>query len=678
MYFLKELDMLVGLYLRHIKTYKNIHYIPIGNHNFVNYLGKNGSGKSTIIEALDIFFNANQEYSINKSVVSYSKNSNFPFFVPIFLIDKTKIPNKTKENFSLLSDLFWNTEEKEITSINRRSGSEAKEFFRLRETLLEYKETHFLIMLGETINKDICIPFFNNHEKFKEKIGYQDTTNITETALPDDDIGHNDENEADEEDKFRKFLNEKFRGTLDAIKKTYSYVYIPVESSIESFTKIETIGMQKIVGKTLKDEIMQLLNSTKFEDEINAKLNNYVENIEKKLDGEYYYDSTKQNKKYLKNTDLFYTILDTYFKIRVLNKGKKTDGTSKKIGELSAGEKRQALLDLLYAFLTDGQEREKYTIIGIDEPENSLQANLCYEQFEKLKEISKNYQVLITTHWYGFLPTISEGVGHFLNKNKEDRIEFESYELYGYRSVVNKDLQENRRKLPHDYQLKSMNDLVQSIFYSIRKENPYNWLICEGLSEKIYFDFFFEEEIKNKKLKILPLGGQKSVISLYKYLALPITEMKDTPEFKGKIYCLIDTDDQISGSDIGDGTEALKIRRLLNEGQCGATKLACLNNMHHVKTEIENVLNPIIFKEVMQKLTNEQKYKINDELDLQKTHKTDFSASFNNYYINEFFAENDGENKIKFARKYIEILKSKTDIDDYIPNWVKEIKNFYR
>ena len=67
-----------------------------------------------------------------------------------------------------------------------------------------------------------------------------------------------------------------------------------------------------------------------------------------------------------------------------------------------------------------------------------------------------------------------------------------------------------------------MSDLVHSIFYSINQENPYNWLICEGISEKIYFDYFFKEEIENKNLRILPLGGQKEVIRLYRYLQTPI------------------------------------------------------------------------------------------------------------------------------------------------------------
>ncbi|PSD43655.1 hypothetical protein C7E23_15370 [Elizabethkingia anophelis] len=45
--------------------------------------------------------------------------------------------------------------------------------------------------------------------------------------------------------------------------------------------------------------------------------------------------------------------------------------------------------------------------------------------------------------------------------------------------------------LPIDYNIKSYNDLVQSIVISLLQDSPYNWIICEGLSEKIYFEEFF-------------------------------------------------------------------------------------------------------------------------------------------------------------------------------------------
>lgn len=99
--------------------------------------------------------------------------------------------------------------------------------------------------------------------------------------------------------------------------------------------------MQKIFGKSLKEEILNLLDQ-QYVIDINNKLNEFVEQIERTLEGKYYYDSEVGNtsKKYLKNTDLFEKILEVYFKIRVLNKGNSSNRKlSKKISELSAGEK---------------------------------------------------------------------------------------------------------------------------------------------------------------------------------------------------------------------------------------------------------------------------------------------------------------------------------------------------
>jgi len=102
------------------------------------------------------------------------------------------------------------------------------------------------------------------------------------------------------------------------------------------------------------------------------------------------------------------------------------------MNELSAWEKREALINLIYVFLKDSEERKTIDIIWIDEPENSLHTSLCYEQFEKLKVIANNKQVLFTTHWYWFLPIVDKWTVHFL-ENKDEKINFfKSINLYDY------------------------------------------------------------------------------------------------------------------------------------------------------------------------------------------------------------------------------------------------------
>ncbi|MDP2103718.1 MAG: DUF4357 domain-containing protein, partial [Candidatus Gracilibacteria bacterium] len=45
--------------------------------------------------------------------------------------------------------------------------------------------------------------------------------------------------------------------------------------------------------------------------------------------------------------------------------------------------------------------------------------------------------------------------------------------------------------------------------------------------------------------------------------------------------------------------------------------------------------------------------------------------------ISVFFNENEGENKVVFAEKYIEFLDKNKNIDALIPDWINEIKTFF-
>ncbi|PTP43955.1 hypothetical protein [Vibrio splendidus] len=103
--------MIIGLFLKHIKAYKGINFVPVGSdYKFVTYVGENGTGKSSILETLDSFFNS-KPYPINKSALSDGINThgNEPFAAPVFLIDKTKV-GASKKRFEQLSKYFWNVQ----------------------------------------------------------------------------------------------------------------------------------------------------------------------------------------------------------------------------------------------------------------------------------------------------------------------------------------------------------------------------------------------------------------------------------------------------------------------------------------------------------------------------------------------------------------------------------------
>lgn len=651
--------MIIGLFLKHIKVYKGINFIPIGEkYKFVSYIGENGIGKSSILDSLDSFFN-NKSYSINKSAINDGIYTigNEPFITPIFLIEKSKVTRKKKE-FEKISNIFWNISKRSLSS--RVQGS-TSEFFELRESLLEKysSEEYYLLLVGETnlqASPKIYFGSFHGDEHFISHL-----------------IEENLEKNEKKERLDNLLLTKPFRDFFTELKNLYSYVYLPVEINVESFTKMETDEMQKIFDKKLKNQIQEALKGINLDKSngINKRLNSFVDEIKETLNSEYYYDTGQSRNNKLTKLDLVDKILEVYFQKRILYK---QDGKiQKKVSELSAGEKRQALINLVYAFLKRNNEREKMIIIAIDEPENSLHMTLCYDQFEKLKTISRNNQILLTTHWYGFLPVINDGYGHFLNLT-DHKVNFSTYDLLDYKSKVKSEIKKSKNRIFIDSHLKSINDLVQSIYYSIKADNPYNWIICEGLSDKIYLEYFFKDEIKSNKFRVISLGGRPEVIRLYKHLKLPVDD-GEISDYKGKIYCLIDTDPtRIEGTYNCNGI--LKIMRLSNEGTNNGTKLLNLNHSDMTICDIEQSLNPILFKETVEALNCEVKYQvkaIENELG-----NTSFIKNFKNLELEGYFRKNNGDNKITFAKKYIEVFNSESDQEKYIPNWIKEMKEFFK
>jgi predicted ATP-dependent endonuclease of OLD family len=367
------------------------------------------------------------------------------------------------------------------------------------------------------------------------------------------------------------------------------------------------------------------------------------------------------------------TILEIYFKKRVLMSGnREKTRLSKKMRELSAGEKREALINLIYVFLKEEEERDQIVIIGIDEPENSLHTALCYDQFEKLKQISKNAQVLITTHWYGFLPIIDKGTVHFLKNEAEERVNFfEKADLYLYPYRT--------KNIPEDFALKSTNDLVQSIFHSLKTKNPYNWLICEGSSDKIYLENFLKKEVKENNLRIIPVGGIELVKKFYKYLLLPISEHVNNLG-RGRVFCLTDTDANLRKNDISSQDDKFKntlvIKRLTNEGNNSPSLIKFEAEQKQDSIDVEKSLNPTIFAKTLRNLSAADKFLIKEE-NIQVIKGSTTKDNLRNFDIDNYFGDEDEVKKILFAKEYVSLMAKENNPEEYIPNWVTEIREFF-
>ena len=67
--------MIIGILLKNYKIYGGVKYIPVtNNHNFIAYIGDNGVGKSSILEALDTYFNG-REWNITKGASTTEKHA---------------------------------------------------------------------------------------------------------------------------------------------------------------------------------------------------------------------------------------------------------------------------------------------------------------------------------------------------------------------------------------------------------------------------------------------------------------------------------------------------------------------------------------------------------------------------------------------------------------------------
>lgn len=567
--------MLVGVFLRHFKIYKGARYIPFGLdelENFNLFIGQNGAGKSSILESLDCFFN-NSEF-----IVHFSEKKSEAFVAPAFLIKKdelNKFDKQVQRIIPIISDLFFNLDQTKSSNYNAYSG-----FFEQRNNLLKYRDTHYFITYA----------FFPYPERDSNSIFFT-FDNFIKKGIRESQIL-----------KDEKEQNKVLTTLKNDLIKNYSFQYIPVETSLNDFLRLESKGMQELMSENVKKRIEKTLTSKlqikadstantgrtvnrSILDLLNADLEKFVGEVQetiKQIDNDYSFAREYKSKSNLTANHLTDIIIETFFDKRRLKIDKKP------IEHLSAGERKKALIDIAYAFLTQERDTTQNIILAIDEPEASLHISMCYGQFSRLHELAKNYnvQMLISTHWYGALPILDKGnLYHIHEKNHAVNINQYSFKNY---------FQENGSH-PDDIHFKSFFDLVSSIVSSLRLHNK-SWLIVEGEEDKKYILNYLDED-KKKDLIVLPVGGCGIVLNLYNYLYAPLSQKSEIKEINGKVVCLVDTDFNALPLEDNFSSETKKkdlvIRRLQIEGD--EVNLCRLENLNRSPTEIEESLNAKTF-----------------------------------------------------------------------------------
>lgn len=663
------LKMIVGIFLRHIKTYKGINFIPLSDgEKFCGLVGNNGIGKSTVLEALDQIFLQNKEWNINLSHNKSQGDANIPYIVPIFLIEKAKIQFNEKE-LELI-----NVIDKAIKKVSAQNlpprFSGAKETVNHIKRIVESIDNideFFLIPLGITYSGKKTFSVFTNYftEELKDFI---------------EDINAPSNGEEIELDL--AILDEIFVKVIDI----YRYIYIPRELSAEEFSKLHNKQFEFLMGKSLH----QTLNETISPDavrRINEALDGIVSSIATDLKTYEYRTKSDVRQRKLQKDDINNLIIEAYFNIRSMHV-KVKDDSSIAITKLSSGEKQKAILDIANSLLKKNSENnsEKYIIFGFDEPESSLHISACFDMFQDLYETTKYCsQVLFTTHWYGYIPSVLEGNTVILSRDQNDTHAFDFINISKYREETKILKESSRNQLPISIQLKSINDLVQAIIYGSMSDNPFCWLICEGSSEKIYLSYFLDELVQDKRLRILPVGGYSEVKKLYNHLSIAFEDFKN--EMKGKVFLLCDTDDKLESdtSHIKQDSQhpKLKYRRLIVDENKESVQLVEVNsNIAAKPTVLEDVLNGLTFIKTLDFFKDD-----NPELNsiIYETNRIDVQGK--EFYpsalslklsvaeakeLKNFFKKHNNDMKVIFAKKYIDHVE---DIKE-IP-WINQIKEFF-
>ena len=652
--------MITGVFLRYFKTYSGTNYIPLSSgSNFCGLVGNNGIGKSSILEAFDSFFNG-KNWNINSGMKKASTSTAGSHIVPVFMIKKEDLPERHHEAASTLTTLALNFDGRStgvpLTPTTRPLIATFVAHIDKLKRNIDVAE-YFIIPIGVDTSGIVNLSILNS----------QLLTQILNS--PADQIEHY-------RLKTLPLIN-KFQPLLEYLKDEYEYIYIPKEIDPETFTKLETSEIQKLMGESLEQIIQEKIPNETI-GKINAELNSFISQIDNELEI-YSYRSSGTRQQNLKRKDVYKLIIDAFFKIRKLNK-KDSNGWTE-ISSLSSGEKQRAIIDIAQGFLTNHRENGDRLILGIDEPECSLHMSACFEQFDNLFKISENCcQLLFTTHWYGYLPTVENGCTTSIIKDGTTH-QFDLYDLAGYREEIKQKIRQAKEKIPYDIRIKSTNDLIQSIISSTLADNPYNWLICEGSTEKLYLSYYLRDIIDSKKLRIVPVGGAKEVKKIFQLLEASHDDLKK--DIKGKVFLLSDTDRELLTYHI-NSIEKIKSKRIVNDQQTLTTLLVDIHSViASPPTEIENCLNGYVFSETIKTFISDFPFleELIDGKDFDNDLLSHFSMNLRPdeaQLLDTFF--NAQGVKYEFAKRYIAT-------DDYWSNtigrptpppaWLEDIRTYF-
>ncbi len=327
--------------IHHFKSFEDL---KINFHDLNLLIGKNNSGKSNLIQALDLFFNYRKKFK--------NKNLDFCLF-------KNKGESSSKLIFTI--ECFFKLNNRETAIITKRlnrfydhrlkSGKKAKE-----RAISQYKEMRikFIYKKSNELFRNNChYEIYNYKTKKFKKIGIFQVENyifnrISFTYIP----------------AIRNLNNTEILNDI----------YFNLYNNISTIKKNKLISSANKIEKNIKDFIIN-----DFEKEFNNKIKNKIFNIlQVKFD-------------FKSKDDKF--IIETMNNLLPIAH----DGTETNIEEKGAGL-QSFIIIWLYNYLSTSAR--KNIIIALEEPEAHLHPSAQKNLLKSITEISKakNNQIIITSH----------------------------------------------------------------------------------------------------------------------------------------------------------------------------------------------------------------------------------------------------------------------------------------
>ena len=245
--------MIAGVFLKNFKAYSNLSFIPFIediSEKVTVFIGENGVGKSTLLEAVNCFVRklhpSHWEITVDQNGKS-AANKTSAYIGVVFLVKKSDFPDAEALRLDHISDSFWQSDFSSTWPTDA-----VKSFEKWRKLLIgkRINEENYLIVIGKNYDDELKLTSFA-HDRIMQQ------------------------------NKRNGLSRDNLIAVYECLLKSYGYIYIPVENRVADVLKLQALELQELMNKKIVDEIANIFEDKitdghSIVDLINEKLNDYV------------------------------------------------------------------------------------------------------------------------------------------------------------------------------------------------------------------------------------------------------------------------------------------------------------------------------------------------------------------------------------------------------------------